>query len=43
MLALKKLSSLLENRDLTAEAIFGSVIKRPKNKYFKVNFSLNEI
>ena len=30
MLALEKLSSLLENRDLAAGAIFGSVIKRPK-------------
>ena len=32
MLASKKLSSLLENR--SAEAIFGSVIKRPKNISF---------
>ena len=34
MLALKTLSSPLEIRDLTAEAIFGSVIKRPKNINF---------
>ena len=34
MLASKKLSSLLENRDLTAGAIFGSVIKHPKNISF---------
>ena len=34
MLASKKLSSQLENRDLTAGVIFGSVIKRPKNISF---------
>ena len=34
MLASKKLSSLLENRDLAAGAIFDSVIKRPQNMSF---------
>ena len=34
MLASKKLSSLLENRDLTAGSIFGSVTIRPKNISF---------
>ena len=34
MLASRKRSSLLENRDLTAVAIFGSVIKDPQNISF---------
>ena len=34
MLASKKLSTLLENRNLTTEAIFGPVIKRFKNITF---------
>ena len=43
MLASKRLSSLLENGDLTAGATFDSVIKRLKNKLLKVNFSLDGI
>ena len=34
MLASKKLSTLLENRNLTTGAILGSVIKRPQNISF---------
>ena len=34
MLASKKLSTQLENRNLTTGAIFGPVIKRPKNISF---------
>ena len=44
IVASKKLSSLLENRDLTAGAISGLVIKCPQNiSFLKVNFSLNGI
>ena len=39
MLASKKLSSLLENRDTTAVVIFGSVIKRPQNISFLKSIS----
>ena len=39
MLALKKLSSPLENRDLTAGPIFGSVTIRPKNISFQRSIS----
>ena len=38
-MASKKLSALLENRSLTTEAIFGSVIKRPKNISFLKSIS----
>ena len=39
MLASKKLSGLLENRDQTVGTIFGSVIKRPKNISFSRSIS----
>ena len=46
MSASKKLSSLLENRDLRAGANFGSVIKCPKNisflRSFQPQWNLNQ-
>ena len=35
MLASKKLSTLLENRNLTTGAIFALVIKRPPNSFLR--------